>query len=173
MAIVLTANYSKKVGLPEYSSHQYCLTLQTEVAELSQVATESARLHAILQSSVDHELQSVGYLPGKANRNGQNKGNGVPPRNDRNGHPGQQNGNASQEIWNCSAKQKQYILDLVEQHQLDKNKVEVLAQERFGKSVRGLNKLEASGLIEELKEQIANNPNSRKPSRANQPTGVR
>jgi hypothetical protein len=36
---------------------------------------------------------------------------------------------------------------------LDKNKVEQLANDRFGKGVKQLNKLEASGLIEELLEQ--------------------
>ena len=32
MAIVLEANYAKKLGLPNYSSHQYCVTIRTEQA---------------------------------------------------------------------------------------------------------------------------------------------
>ena len=60
MAIVLEANYSKKIGLPGYSSHQYMVTLRTEVADLNQVESESIRLHTILQSSVDREIQKVG-----------------------------------------------------------------------------------------------------------------
>jgi len=35
--------------------------------------------------------------------------------------------------------------------------VEALAQERFGKGVKALNKLEASGLIEELLEKTGQN----------------
>ncbi len=47
-------------------------------------------------------------------------------------------------------KQKDFILKLVEEHQLEKAGVETLAKERFGKGVRLLNKVEASGLIDEL-----------------------
>jgi hypothetical protein len=38
----------------------------------------------------------------------------------------------------------------VEEHQLDKAEIEALAVERFDKGVRLLNKVEASGLIDEL-----------------------
>jgi hypothetical protein len=57
MAIVLEANYSKKLGLPGYSSHQYSVTLRTEVPDLSQVEAQSAQLHSMLQASVDREIQ--------------------------------------------------------------------------------------------------------------------
>ena len=40
----------------------------------------------------------------------------------------------------------------MDEHQLDRNEVERLATERFGKGVRQLTKLEASGLIDELLE---------------------
>ena len=33
MAIHLEANYSKKLGLPGYSSHQYSVTVKTEVTD--------------------------------------------------------------------------------------------------------------------------------------------
>jgi hypothetical protein len=172
MAIVMEANYSKKVGLPGYSSHQYMITLRTELADLTQVEAESTRLHALLQSSVDREIQKVGFLPERANGNRNGHGNGNGGSNVRQPGPqnGNGNGNGNREVWNCSPKQKQYILDLVEQNQLDKTAVEKLAQERFGKSVRALNKLEASGLIEELKEQIGSNGNGRQNGRANQPS---
>ena len=52
--------------------------------------------------------------------------------------------------WKCSDKQKDLILKLVAEHQLDKASVEALAIERFNKGVRQLSKLEASGLIDEL-----------------------
>lgn len=162
MAIVLEANYTKKLGLPGYSSHQYSVTLRTEVADLSQVQAESARLHHLLQSSVDQEIQKVGYLPQNGNGNGRSNGNGHQSR--------PQNGNDNREVWNCSPKQKQYIIDLVNENRLDKSKVEQLAQDRFGKAVRALNKLEASGLIEELKEQVGSAPPN---GRAQQPAGAR
>ena len=139
--IVLEANYSKKLGLPGYSSHQYSLTVRKEVGDITQVENESRQLFATLQSNVDRDIQNTGFLPEAANGNGhRNGGNG-------NGHRPQE------EKWNCSDKQRTLILKIVDESKLDKNHVEQLAQERFGKSVKSLNKLEASGFIEELIEQ--------------------
>ena len=87
MAITLEANYAKKLGLPNYSSHQYCVTIRTELTDLSQVAEESARLYRLLQDAVDHEIQEVGFMP-DASRYGMNNGSPVPT----NGHPGNGNG---------------------------------------------------------------------------------
>ena len=66
--------------------------------------------------------------------------------------PVNQGSNGHAETWACSPKQRDLILDIVEEHKLDKNEIEKLAQDRFGKGVRQLNKLEASGLIDELLE---------------------
>jgi hypothetical protein len=142
MALVLECSYSKKLGLPQYSSHQYSVSLKVEVADLTKVESASQEVHAILQSSVDREIQKVGFLPeGNGNRNGQ-----VRPSGNGNGH-------ARPEGWNCSDKQRTLIEDIVAEKRLDKNAVEQLATERFGKGVKALNKLEASGLIEELFER--------------------
>ena len=65
--------------------------------------------------------------------------------------------------WNCSEKQKNLIQKIVTEHNLEKAKVEALAQDRFGKGVKALNKLEASGLIEELLEQTGQNKGRRGP----------
>jgi hypothetical protein len=151
VAVYLEANYSKKLGLPGYSSHQYSLTLKTELNELAQVQAESARLHNLLQSCVDREIQTTGFLPSNnASGNGQN----APACQVTGNGNGNGNGNGkSAEAWACSEKQKALILKIVEENDLDKNQVEILAQDRFGKSVRALNKLEASGLIDELRSQ--------------------
>jgi hypothetical protein len=61
--IELEANYSKKLGLPGYSSHQYSLTVRKEVADISQVENESRQLFATLQSNVDRDIQQTGFLP--------------------------------------------------------------------------------------------------------------
>ena len=135
--ITLEANYSKKIGLPGYSSHQFSVTLKSELADISQAEKESARLYAVLQSSVDHNIQQVGYLP-NANGNGHGNGHTAPVETD---------------AWKCSDKQRDLILKITDEHKLDKARVEQLAQDRFGKGVKALNKLEASGLIEELLEQ--------------------
>lgn len=138
--ITLECSYQKKVGLPQYSSHQFSVTLRTEIADLANVQTESARLYSLLQQSVDSSLQQPGFLP---------SANG-----------GKQDGNGRAEIWACSPKQRDLILKIVEEQKLDKAEVEKLAQDRFGKTVKALNKLEASGLIEELmpRRNAANGP---------------
>ena len=139
--ITLEANYSKKIGLPGYSSHQFSVTLKSELSDVAQVEQESARLYDVLQNSVDSNIQQIGFLPGEAKSNGNGNGNG-------NGHHKPQD-----DKWACSDKQRDLILKITDENKLDKAKVEGLAQDRFGKGVRGLNKLEASGLIEELLEQ--------------------
>ena len=142
--ITLEANYSKKIGLPGYSSHQFSITLKSELADISQAEQESARLYDVLQQSVDSNIQQVGFLPGeptKTNGNGHSNGNG-------NGQHKPQ-----EDKWACSDKQRDLILKITDENKLDKAKVEQLALDRFGKGVKALNKLEASGLIEELLEQ--------------------
>ena len=143
--ITLECNYGKKLGLPQYSSHQFAITLRTELADVNQVQAESARLYKLLQEGVDTSIKEIGYLPSNGNGNGHRATNGN--GNGSNGHS-QDNG-----TWNCSDKQKQLILKITEEHKLEKAKGEELAQDRFGKGVKALNKLEASGLIEELLEE--------------------
>ena len=149
--ITLEANYSKKIGLPGYSSHQFSVSLKTELADISQVEQESARLYDVLQQSVDNNIQQIGYLPGE-NGNGHSNGNGrqLQPKD---------------EPWKCSPKQKALILKIIEENRLDKVAIEKLAQDRFSKGVKALNKLEASGLIEEMLEKYPSQTN-----RKNTPT---
>lgn len=145
--ITLECNYSKKIGLPGYSSHQFSVTLRSEIADLSKVEAESARLYRLLQDGVDHSIQEIGYLPGQ-------NGNG-------NGHNGSGHHNANERTdeWKCSPKQKELILKIVDENHLDKNEVEQLAKERFNVPVKTLNKLQMSGLIKELLEKYPSNHN--------------
>ncbi len=168
--VTLEANYSKKLGLPGYSSHQYSVTLRLEVGDIKQVEAESARLYALLQGCVDRDIQEAGFLPTNGNgasygshQNGSNgHSNGHTNGHSTNGHNGTNgNGNGRPngqgEAWSCSDKQRSLILKIVEDHRLDKQDIDALAQERFGKGVRQLNRMEASGLIEELLETHGGN----------------
>jgi hypothetical protein len=150
MPVILEANYSKTIGLPHYSSHKFSLTVKVELGDLNKIAEESTRLYGLLQECVDHDLQQTGYLPeGNGHSNGHSNGhaNGQPC------HPnGHTNGRSSSD-WKCTPKQRDLILKLVEDNGLPKEEIEQLAQERFSKGVKALNKLEASGLIEELIER--------------------
>lgn len=161
MAIVFEANYSKKIGLPNYSSHQYNLTIRVEFADINEVPQESERLYELLQSCVDREIQKTGFLPDLPN-NGNGNGHHPVNQNGSNGH----NGNGNGDYWKCSPKQKELVLKIVEENQIDKNEVELLAQDRFNASVKNLNTMQMSGIISELLEKYpgekpANNGNRR------------
>ena len=81
--ITLSAAYSKKVGLPGYSSHSFSVSIETELQNLDDVREASARLYDSLQSAVDQQIQKTGF---------------VPPN--RYGMEPEKNG-----VWNCSQKQ--------------------------------------------------------------------
>ena len=63
MSIQIEASYSKKLGLPNFSSHSFMVTVRGEVANLRRLESESARLYRVLQSSVDERVKPVGSLP--------------------------------------------------------------------------------------------------------------
>ena len=176
MSLQLEANYSKKLGLPGFSSHQFSITIRSEITDLSQVKAESDRLYKLLQESVDSSIKAVGYLPQSQEQpqhngdsrsfsqsNGNPRQNGSQPSNwqhRRNGylnHQSSPRNNNGYDEWKCSLKQKELILNIVSENKLDKRDVEQLCQQLFAKSVRLLNKLEASGLIDELLRKYSNN----------------
>jgi hypothetical protein len=128
MAIKLNAAYSKKAGLPGYSSHQFSVSIETELQNLDNVRQESARLYESLQEVVDQQIQKTGF---------------VPP--DGYGMEGDKNG-----AWNCSKKQRELIEKITTENNLDSKGLDQLAHEMFGAKVQALNKLQASGLIDAL-----------------------
>ncbi len=161
MAIVLEANYAKKLGLPNYSSHQYSVTIRTELTDLTQVEAESTRLYALLQDAVDREIQEVGFMP-DASRYGMNKGNGShAPATPTNGSNGRRPAPAA-DGWACTEGQQKLILQLVHDHQLDKGAIETMAQQLFGLGVKELNKMQASNLIDELLEKVGKKSTTRR-----------
>jgi hypothetical protein len=164
MAIKLITTYSKKLGLPGFSSHQFSVSVETELSTTADVPAESDRLYELLQENVDRKMQQTGFVPpgtygmempnGNVCNNGQgtNGTNGTPPGVSGTNGNVVLNGTTSplDGRWKCSDKQRDLILKIVNEHQLNKNSVEELAYARFGHGVRLLNKLEASGLIDEL-----------------------
>ncbi len=152
MAIKMISNYSKRLGLPGYSSHQFSVSIETELVTTDDVAAESERLYQLLQSNVDQQIEQTGFIPpgtyGMDMSGVTPAANASPPAsNGVNGTTGPLDGR-----WKCSDKQRDLIVKLVDEHQLDKHQIEALAIERFGHGVRLLDKIEASGLIEELLE---------------------
>ena len=131
--ITLSAAYSKKVGLPGYSSHSFSVSIETELQNLDNVREESARLYDSLQQAVDQQIQKTGFVPP----------DGYGMEADKNG------------VWNCSSKQRELIEKIGKENDLDRNALDRLADEMFGATVRELNKLQASGLIDELLDRYA------------------
>ncbi len=61
MAIKLIANYSKRLGLPGYSSHQFSVSVESELSAADDIAAESERLYQRLQSTVDQQMLHTGF----------------------------------------------------------------------------------------------------------------
>jgi len=95
-------------------------------------------LTGILQKSVDEQIVHPGFIPGNEEAPACNvvqMPKAPPPAHTE---------------WRCSPKQKKLILKLVSERGLDRNQVDDHSRQRFNKGVIELNKLEASGLIDEL-----------------------
>src|SRR5690606_10786562 len=108
---------------------------------------ESERLYQLLQHNVDEQILSTGFVPPADYGMGETS----PPANGR--PPVSGSASAAWQrgpAWKCSDKQRDLILKIVDEHHLGKTSIEALANERFGKGVKSLNKMEASGLIDEL-----------------------
>jgi len=163
MAIVLRVDYSKKLGLPNYSSHQCSVSIQAEIADLNQITNEIRRLYSLAQDGVDREIVEVGFMPDATTYGmlpaGNGNGDGTPVESNRISGYRNGRGNVSTRAdaggaWACSQKQRDLIEKIVRENSLDKRDVDARAKAMFdGKSVRQLNRLEASGLIDELLEE--------------------
>jgi hypothetical protein len=162
MAIKLIAAYSKKIGLPGFSSHSFSVSMETELNDVENVASESERIYALLQENVDRQIQNTGYVPPAAaavnnggdrpQTNGGNGSNGDQPRHQQNG-----NGNTA----GISEKQLDLISRIVRENNLNKSEVENLCVQMFGGGVRTLNRMQASNFIDELFERYGHSSSNR------------
>jgi len=165
--VTLEITYSKKLGLPQFSSHACTVSLKVEIPDVSQVEEQSHHLYHLLQNAVDQEIQQVGFMPDPstyghktngARSNGSAKTNGYTRNNGRAyqlkiGSDGPKYGHHD---WACSENQRVLILRLIGENDLDKNDVEAKSQEMFGLGVKALNKMQASQVIEWLFEITRN-----------------
>jgi hypothetical protein len=160
MAIKLSANYSKKLGLPQYSSHSFSASVEVELSDITQAEAEVQKLYQLLQHSVDQGIQHPGFIPGS---NGNSNGRAQPqPNGNGRSYPLQPNGRTSHgsnghsqprttgDAWNCTEGQRGFILRIVSDHKMEKQEVEDLSEQLFGTGVKQLNKMQASQLIDDL-----------------------
>ena len=152
MAVKLITSYAKRLGLPGYSSHQFLVSVETELQSLDNVRQESARLYESLQKVVDQQIQKTGF---------------VPP--DGYGMDAEKTG-----TWSCSKKQRDLIEKIVAENNLDQTEIDQLATGMFGLRLQQLNKLQASGFIDELLDRHGNGKrNGFRQRRPGSGTGVR
>ena len=148
MAIILETNYAKKIGLRNYSSHQYSVTVRTEVSDLSKIEAASAHLYQQLQEAVDKEIQNSGFLPGDE---GQQPRKVVPfNRGGAGTSPAPRNNASPASEWGCSDKQKALILKLMKENDISFESVDELARHRFNCDLKDLHKIGASSIIDEI-----------------------
>ncbi len=167
MAIKFTANYSKRLGLPGYSSHQFSISVEVELTDLERAPGEAARLYHQLQQSVDREIQHTGFVPddsyGESNRspaaqvaspgsNGQQRQQQQLPAETpvAASRSNDGDGAVTAPTWQCSAKQHQLINDLARRIGLTDGQLDERALRLFRKPAHQLNKLSASGLISDM-----------------------
>ena len=155
MAIKLIANYSKRLGLPGYSSHQFEVSIETEIGNTSELDFAAERLYSSLQSAVDAQIKQVGFVPDASYGSRCVSGTSLPAMRQAPRLPVQSSSiskasHPEEPAWHCSDKQKQVILSLARKNGINDSALHDLAVLCFSKGVSQLNKLEASTLINEL-----------------------
>ncbi len=165
MATIISATYSKKLGLPNYSSHSFLVTVQAEISSLRRVEAETARLYQLLQSSVDAQVQQVGFIP-DATSYGMRAGDGclVHSAGDNALSVGGDERPSSR--WGCSEKQRGFILKTAQRLNVSEADLNHIAGRLFNLSAAQLNKRQASRLIDELFDMREHVHNGRSASSA-------
>jgi hypothetical protein len=163
MSIQIQATYAKKLGLPNYSSHSFMVSVSAEVSSLRRLETEAKRVYALLQSSVDEQLKAVGFVPdttkygmlvdGEAGHNGASQ----------NGHHSAAAPVSTIDTSEASDKQKGLIEKIAKREKFTPEDLDGIAKRLFGSSLAELDRKQTSSFITELL-MIAGPPRFRKPS---------
>ena len=132
MAILLQFDYGKKLGLPNYSSHNFGVSMKAEVSDPEDIPQEAERAYRILQQAVDKQMENPGFLPSPRQEN-QDQTNETDPQK-----------------WNCTEKQRGLILKILSQNDLPESEVEQVAQEITGRPMSDLQKGQASLVVGEV-----------------------
>jgi len=136
MAILLQFDYGKKLGLPNYSSHNFGVSMKAEVSDPEDIPQEAERAYGILQQAVDKQMENPGFIPSENDKEAESKGtqtNGTDP-----------------EKWNCTERQRGLILKILSQNDLPQSAIEEVAQDLHGRPMSELGKLQVSSVISEV-----------------------
>ena len=147
MAVKIIANYSKRLGLPGYSSHQFSVSVERELTSTDNVSAEASALYDTLQRAVDQEMQKTGFVPGGEYGSADHAAKARTLK--------QTTAIAHEQIqdkpWKASDKQRDLVLKIVDNSDIEIEVVEAISDEMFGHGdLAELNKIQMSGLIDEL-----------------------
>jgi len=151
MAVMLDINYSKKLGLPNYSSHSLGVGLKAEVANLDEVQGEVEKAYSLLQSAVDSQIVHQGFVSNESNQ-----GNGVDQVQNRRSKVNEPK--TDPDNWNCTVRQRGLLMTILERNGLDPEVVEKLSQELHGRPMSDLGKMQVSSVIGEVLDRWGRHP---------------
>ena len=125
------------MGVPGYSSHDFGVSMKTEVTDVNEIGEESERVYRILQQSVDSKIVHKGYVSEQVNDStGSDHDNSKEP-------------NVDPDKWNCTQRQKGLLLTILDRNGLEPIVVEDLSREIHGRSMADLGKMQVSAVIGE------------------------
>ena len=145
MAILLEFNYGKKLGLPNFSSHNFGVSMKAEVNDPESITEEAEKVYSLLQQSVDREIANPGF---------------VPLGNDKalQAQPSDNESTIDPDRWNCTARQRGLLIEILERNGLAHEVVENLSQELHGRSMSDLSKMQVSSVIGEVLDRWGRHP---------------
>jgi hypothetical protein len=147
MAVKIIANYSKRLGLPGYSSHQFSVSVEKELASSDNVSTEATTLYHTLQKAVDQEMQRTGFVPDADYGSADQAAKLATSKQT----PAIADDLTQDRPWKASDKQRDLVFKIVDNSGIEIEVVEAISDEMFGHGdLAELNKIQMSGLINEL-----------------------
>ena len=151
MAVLLDITYSKKLGLPNYSSHSLGIGLKAEVANLDEVRGEVEKAYSLLQQSVDSQIVHSGFVSNEDKvENGTDQVQKTQVK---------VNGGATDpDKWNCTVRQRGLIVSVIERNGLDLRVVDDLANDLCGKPMSDLGKSQVSEVIGQVLDRWGRHP---------------
>lgn len=163
MSIQIQATYAKKLGLPNYSSHSFMVSVSAEVSSLRRLETEAKRVYALLQSSVDEQLKAVGFVPDTTKYGMLVEGEGAQNGASANGQYTSAASVSATDAAHASDKQKALIEKVAKREKFTAEDLDGIAKRMFGSCLAELDRKQTSSFITELL-MIAGPPRFRKPS---------
>ena len=145
MAILLEFKYDKRLGLPGYSSHDFGVSMRTEVNNVDQIKEESERAYRLLQQSVDSQLSNPGFIPSETGKE----------------HKQEEAKETNPDNWKVTERQRGLILKILNQNDLPESAVEEVAMEVVGSSMNSLRSGQASLVVGAILDRWGKHPISR------------